>query len=77
MEKITWNTMLIQGKDGKLYYKDGDEIELASMTDILKHYQSIQHTLTTLTGAWATDRPDIVKKFVIDKLFNEIFWQIE
>lgn len=58
---INHNTMLIQGEDGRLYYKDGDEAELASMTDIQKHYKTMQYNLSWTLGLWATDRPDLIE----------------
>lgn len=69
---INYNTMLIQGEDGRLYYKDGDETELASMTDIQKHYKEMQYNLNFVIGCWATDRPDLIKLY---SGCDKIFWE--
>lgn len=63
--------MLIQGEDGILYYKEGDELIKASMTDIQKHYKEMQYNLTWTLGMWATDRKDLVSDP------NEVMFKLE
>lgn len=75
--KITENTMLVQLDDGKLYYKEGDELELASMTDIKKHYKTMQYNLTWLEGCWATDCSLLVQSKMTADEFEKWFWHIE
>lgn len=71
MSEIDWSTMLIQGEDGILYYKVGEELIEASMTDIQKHYKTMQYNLNWTLGLWATDRKDLV----ID--IKEVLFQLE
>lgn len=74
---IDYNTMLIQGEDGRLYYKDGAETELASMTDIQKHYKTMAYNLDWAIGCYATDCSKIVKELIGEERFEELFWKIE
>jgi hypothetical protein len=72
--KITWNTILIQQEDGKLYFQDGDEFIEASPTDICKHYRNMQYNLNTSLGCYLTDRPDLIKQFGASE---NILWEFE
>lgn len=74
---ITEHTQLIQKEDGLLYYQEGEETVLASLTDIQKHYKTMQYNLDFCLGAWATDVPDKVKGLIGDELFNKMFWEIK
>lgn len=67
--------MLIQKEDGSLWYKNCDEEQPASPTDICKHYRNMQYNLGTSLGAIMTD--------VIDELDipqeqkDNLFWTFE
>lgn len=74
---VTENTMLIQQEDGLLYYKDGDELILASMTDIQKHYKTMQYNLDWLLGCDVTDRGDIIQSLITSETFDKYFWRAE
>lgn len=73
---IDHNTMLIQGEDGRLYYKDGDETELASMTDIQKHYKTMQYNWMFCMNCFATDVPSKIIELIGEEIFNKLFWEI-
>lgn len=75
--KIDENTMLIQLDDGLLYYKEGDELQLASMTDIQKHYKTMQYNLAWILGCYATDMSTKVEIIIGTELFDEWFWKME
>lgn len=75
--KIDENTMLVQLDDGRLYYKEDDVIELASMTDIQKHYKTMQYNLAWLIGCYATDCSLLVQSKMTADEFEKWFWNIE
>lgn len=70
---ISWNTMLIQADNGNLYFKCGEELILASYTDICKHYRNMQYNLNTTLGNWATDCINVVPV----ELKETVFWRLE
>ena len=67
--------MLIQKEDGQLYYKDGDEEVLASMTDICKHYRTFQYNLDWLLGCHVTDVGYKVRELIGSEKFDRWFWE--
>lgn len=74
-EEINENTMLVQLDDGRLYYKVDEEFILASMTDIQKHYKTMQYNLNMAIGLFATDRPDLIidqKSILFEITYDQI-----
>lgn len=69
--------MLIQKEDGQLYYKDGDEEVLASMTDIQKYYKTFQYNLDWILGCYVTDMSKKVEQRIGDENFEKWFWKAE
>jgi hypothetical protein len=74
---IDENTMLVQLEDGLLYYKKDDELILASMTDIQKHYKTMQYNIAWLIGCYATDCSLLVQSKISPDEFEKWFWKIE
>lgn len=74
--EITYNTILIQKEDGKLYFKDGDIEELASLTEVCKHYRNMQYSLTISNGCLATHRADIIELALDQKTIDKHFFKV-
>lgn len=75
--KIDENTMLVQLENGKLYYKDGAELQLASMTDIQKHYKTMQYNLAWLIGCDVTDMGKHIEILIGTENFEKWLWKAE
>jgi len=75
--KITWSTMLIQKEDGQLYFKEGENETLASLTDVCKHYRNMQYNIITTFGCYATDASKTITELIGEDKFEELFFKLE
>lgn len=69
--------MLIQKEDGSLWFKDGDNEQPASPTDICRHFRNMQYNLSTTLGCYATDNSIVVEKLIGADKFEAMFWKLE
>lgn len=49
----------------------------ASLTDVCKHYRTMQYNLTLTIGCYATDASTIVTGLIGSEKFEELFWEME
>lgn len=49
----------------------------ASLTEVCKHYKTMQYNLDTSIGCWATDCSLLVQSQIGNENFEKWFWQLE
>jgi len=71
-------SFMVQRVKGCFRYEEIEwGLHKASLTDVCKHYRTMQYNLDTTLGCWATDASTIVTALIGNEKFEELFWQLE